>query len=225
MKRKKNAEVNTKTPVSKEYYIFKPRLITRLEQGVDLFAKENDVPGERQQGEAGVSRSDTSAGKKTGNNSKTEIPKPDNSKTTSREKQKKADQGGGSKSLSAEKPSKSDVRPSQRKEKCGPTSTREAGKAIIPGTKEHGSVTPGTSSSKESAATAPRSTPPEKSTLGKDSHEKTQYGSNSTKPKHLEQCLNDLSIQRHMVVRPMIPTKLVTFHVLQMPPMELGARV
>lgn len=45
-----------------EYYIFKPRLITRLEQGVDLFAKDNDVPGERQQGEAGVSRSDTSAG-------------------------------------------------------------------------------------------------------------------------------------------------------------------
>lgn len=45
-----------------EYYIFKPKLITRLEQGIDLFAKENDTPGDPQQGEAGVSRSDTSAG-------------------------------------------------------------------------------------------------------------------------------------------------------------------
>ncbi|KAL1765773.1 zinc finger protein 383-like, partial [Sigmodon hispidus] len=162
--------------ISVEYYIFKPRLITRLEQGVDLFAKENDVPREHQQDEAGVSRSDTSAGfagKKTGNNSKSEILKTDNSKTASQEKpkkkdhkdqrggskslkHKKADHKSGSKNLRAEKPSKSDDRPSQNKEKCSSTSTTEASKTVTPSNKEHESVTPGTSSSQTSAAPTAR---------------------------------------------------------------------
>ncbi|EDL31325.1 zinc finger, imprinted 1, isoform CRA_a, partial [Mus musculus] len=177
---------NYENLISVEYYIFKPKLITRLEQGVDLFAKENDVPGDPQQGEAGVSRSDTSAGKKTGDNStKAEIRKPDNSKTTSLEKQKAADQGRGSQSLRAEKTSKSDDRPSQNKEKCASTSTTEASKTSIPGNKENESAIPGTSSGQTSAATTtPQSAPSEKPTSGKDVEGKPQtMRSSSTNPK------------------------------------------
>ncbi|OBS68421.1 hypothetical protein A6R68_03038, partial [Neotoma lepida] len=188
MKRKKDTEVKTKTPVTKatpspntdqtpnqlsekkrrvpttllptwyKYYIFKPRLITRLEQGVDLFAKENDVPGERQQGEAGVSRSDTSAGESGGHSNISERP-PQNEEKSSQNKEKpsqnkekqsqnkeRQSQNEEKSSQNKEKPSQNEEKSSQNKEKCGSsttsTSTREAGKTIAPGNKERESVKP-----------------------------------------------------------------------------------
>ncbi|XP_045842786.1 zinc finger protein 383-like [Meles meles] len=152
------------------YRFFKPKLITRLEQGDEPCVKERDVPQEPQHSGAGVSESPVSTDKKTQLMPNTTFPKPDISTRPSLGKAKEMAQ----KNARTEGTSETEDRPPRSTQKSGPSLAADSDKKTLPAKQNHESMAVKRCPSHPLPATTPRSTPPEKKTLKKDIHGKAQ---------------------------------------------------